>query len=76
MTIIVDLYDMCKTGQPKLLPQFLIKHISCLASEEKRVDDVSLEPIRKEEFLAVYKKKLKEDQLQYEFKVSPMSHDL
>lgn len=48
--------------------------LPCLALEEKRIDEVSMESVRCEDFVAIYRKRVKEEQLEYEIKVSRTVH--
>jgi len=52
------------------LPESVTSHFQCLALEEKRLNEVSMEPIQVGDFLSSYRTKVKDDFLPIEYKVS------
>jgi len=52
------------------IPGYVRRKFSRVALEEKKIGEVSLAAVPTDEFLAVYRKKLKTDFLTFEFKVS------
>lgn len=61
---------MRKSITRRSVSDHFLYRLSCLAVEEKHVDEVSMEPLRRDEFVASYRRKIKEDRLSYEIKVS------
>mgnify|MGYP001797923775 FL=1 len=59
-----------------ILPPKLKIKFSCLALEEKRIGAVSLDPTLCEDFLTSYKRKIKDNFIPIEFKVSMMNISL
>lgn len=56
-------------GLASILPSNITSKLSCLALEEKRIGEVSMDPTLCADFLTQYKRKLKDNFLTIEFKV-------